>query len=207
MRAYNAKPENNAKRRAQRKILNARLEAKSKAAERNHERYEGEYKAKQIERSRSRWRDATPEQRAQIAEQKREYQARPENKAKELVRSRLRLAEPDAKIKARAKHLKGKFGLSLSDYDAMLEAQDDRCAICRIEPTEEHLLSVDHNHACCPGKKSCGKCLRGLLCAYCNRYLLGHAKDSVEILERAIQYLLNPPLLPSVGQQLAFDFG
>jgi len=29
----------------------------------------------------------------------------------------------------------------------------------------------DHDHVCCSGKKSCGKCLRGLLCHGCNTKL------------------------------------
>lgn len=30
------------------------------------------------------------------------------------------------------------------------------------------LLTVDHDHACCPGDRSCGRCVRGFLCVYCN---------------------------------------
>jgi hypothetical protein len=27
---------------------------------------------------------------------------------------------------------------------------------------------VDHDHACCPGENTCGQCVRGLLCNFCN---------------------------------------
>lgn len=29
-------------------------------------------------------------------------------------------------------------------------------------------LVVDHDHACCPGERSCGNCIRGLICFQCN---------------------------------------
>jgi hypothetical protein len=27
---------------------------------------------------------------------------------------------------------------------------------------------IDHDHTCCPGERSCGKCIRGVLCMQCN---------------------------------------
>lgn len=49
-------------------------------------------------------------------------------------------------------------------------------------------IHVDHDHACCPGKISCGKCVRGYLCLSCNT-LLGKAKDSPALLQSLIEYL------------------
>jgi hypothetical protein len=53
-------------------------------------------------------------------------------------------------------------------YLAMLEAQNGVCGICRKPPGAKR-LHVDHDHACCPQSgRSCGECVRGLLCFRCN---------------------------------------
>lgn len=67
----------------------------------------------------------------------------------------------------------------------MLHAQDGKCAICKTASWDkEHKkfrrLVVDHDH-------KTGK-VRGLLCANCN-LVLGHAKDSVQLLAASIAYL------------------
>lgn len=52
----------------------------------------------------------------------------------------------------------------------MLQEQGGVCAICK-QPPRRNKLHVDHDHSCCPGKRSCGRCIRGLLCASCNSKL------------------------------------
>lgn len=88
------------------------------------------------------------------------------------------------------KNLRCKYGLPLADYRAMLAAQGGVCAIasCGSVPTDEKRLQVDHDHACCPGYKSCGKCVRGLICAQCNQ-ALGFASDNVSRLLGMVDYL------------------
>lgn len=42
-------------------------------------------------------------------------------------------------------NLKQSYGLTPAEYDALLRAQDGRCAICRRPPGDRR-LSVDHDH-------------------------------------------------------------
>jgi|ERR1035437_7590231 hypothetical protein len=65
-----------------------------------------------------------------------------------------------------------KYGTTVEWYRDLLIKQLGLCAICG-HLSHHHgtiqRLQVDHNHACCDlHTKSCGKCLRGLLCADCN---------------------------------------
>jgi Recombination endonuclease VII len=69
-------------------------------------------------------------------------------------------------------------GISLDEFYEVLKNQDGKCKICN--KTSSKNLCIDHCHV--TGK------FRGLLCRNCNT-LLGHAKDSVEILQSAISYL------------------
>lgn len=74
---------------------------------------------------------------------------------------------------ARRSLLRSRYGLTLEDYDRMLYTQGGGCAICGRPPREGGpSLHVDHDHRCCSGsKKTCGKCIRGLLCYPCNSKL------------------------------------
>lgn len=78
------------------------------------------------------------------------------------------------------------------DWQRMNEAQGGNCAICKGPPIyndrTKGRLYIDHDHACCPGSYSCGKCIRGLICTRCN-VALGMVKDSIEILRSLITYL------------------
>ena len=80
-------------------------------------------------------------------------------------------------------------GLTKDSYEQLLKDQDYRCAICHTEIVylSRH-LAVDHDHNCCPGMRSCGKCIRGLLCVACNAGL-GQLKDNIGVLLSAIRYL------------------
>lgn len=77
--------------------------------------------------------------------------------------------------------------LTQMQRDRMLQEQGGVCAICKgVDPFGK--LVVDHDHACCPGQRSCGKCTRGLLCNACNKGL-GHFRDNIGFIGEAGEYL------------------
>ena len=82
--------------------------------------------------------------------------------------------------------LKRRYTLSVEDYNRMFEEQGGRCDICN-KPPNGRWLAVDHDHACCDGGRSCGECVRGLLCSGCNALLYSLEKHSWRI--PALEYL------------------
>lgn len=72
--------------------------------------------------------------------------------------------------------LKHLYGLSLEEYNNMLNKQKNKCLICGINKK----LDIDHNHK--NGK------VRGLLCQKCNKGI-GLLKENELILFNSIKYL------------------
>lgn len=86
------------------------------------------------------------------------------------------------------------FGINRDKYNEMLLSQGGGCAICSGPNRGGRMLAIDHDHACCPGEKTCGKCVRGLLCDSCN-HAIGKFKDDPDLLIRAARYLNHDQLL------------
>lgn len=85
------------------------------------------------------------------------------------------------KSKLRCTKLKRLYGITLEEYNILLEAQNSKCAICKINASEfKKDLAVDHCHTT--------GAVRGLLCTKCNPGL-GYFQDSTELLKAAIEYL------------------
>src|SRR5262245_41819246 len=117
-------------------------------------------------------------------EAKRRYNQR--HWAKQLERNaEWRINNPERNRALKQRHyLKKKYGLTHDLYQAMLEQQDGKCAICgeAYQHTTSGIgpLEVDHDH-------NTGA-VRGLLCRGCNTGI-GIFGDSIDILRAAIAYL------------------
>lgn len=82
-----------------------------------------------------------------------------------------------------------RHNLSVSARDELISRQNGLC-ICRGELIihGDGTYTVDHDHSCCSGGTSCGKCVRGLLCQSCN-WILGHSGDNARRLLTLAIYL------------------
>ena len=72
------------------------------------------------------------------------------------------------------------YNLSLGNYNKLFTKQKGKCAICCTKLVRSKSIHVDHDHITHK--------IRGLLCHNCNLGL-GHFKDRINILKKAIQYL------------------
>ena len=93
-------------------------------------------------------------------------------------------------IKDRISHLEKTYGISSEEYEILLKSQNNMCAICKGKNDKDHngrrYLCIDHDHS--------NNHIRGLLCNKCN-VLLGMARDNVNILQAAIEYLSKPAMV------------
>lgn len=87
----------------------------------------------------------------------------------------------------RCAQLRSRYGMAWAEFLSWAESQRYACAICH-EDFDDQTPVVDHDHGCCPGRKTCGACVRGLVCQNCNR-MLGHAHDDPARLRAAAAYL------------------
>ncbi len=83
------------------------------------------------------------------------------------------------KQQRRKTRLKTKYGLTVEQYNTMLEKQKCVCYICG-GVNSDRALAVDHCHTT--------GAVRKLLCTNCNT-LIGQAKDNIDLLNKAINYL------------------
>lgn len=77
--------------------------------------------------------------------------------------------------------------LTEEQYLSLMNLYDGMCHSCKNTPA----TNIDHDHSCCPKSRSCGRCVRGVLCHHCNT-ALGLIRDSIETLQNMIEYLQQP---------------
>lgn len=144
-------------------------------------RYREEHK-EQIREYNKRAHAANPEK---YREWTRRWRERNPEKALEYNRRRAPLREPMA-----TNH--GKDWREA--FTALWDTQGGRCYLCGEELPEYMRrdkggdVVFDHDHRCCPRRRSCSVCRRGLACDRCNR-LVGFAADSPELLRRVADAL------------------
>ena len=82
-----------------------------------------------------------------------------------------------------ANSIKSRYGITVDDYNAMLEFQGNSCFICskHIDDYDKDVFDIDH----CHDKGH----VRGVLCGPCNRGL-GLFKEDKDALLRSIMYLI-----------------
>jgi hypothetical protein len=81
-------------------------------------------------------------------------------------------------------HLWTHYRITIDQYQEMFLKQEGKCLICE----KSKKLVVDHDHSCCSGKLTCGKCTRGLVCQGCNT-LLGLIENNKGIIKKINKYL------------------
>lgn len=116
----------------------------------------------------SRWAEYRNSPEYDIDQQRNQQRADATQRRKELTKAQ----------KVRDTTVK-KYGITVLDYEQMLQTQNERCAICQDKPTD-HVLGVDHDHR--TGR------VRGLLCRRCN-VAIGYLRDDPELADAAANYL------------------
>ncbi len=131
-------------------------------------------------------------------EYKKEWWKKHYQKHKEEIKAKMKYRSDEDRAKAReryirnganylsrtpewrkAQHLKNKYGLSLEEYNQLLEDTGTFCPICRksfgkIPPV------IDHNHKT--------KKIRGIICRHCNLGI-GLLGEDIKILRKAIKWI------------------
>lgn len=140
------------------------------------------------------WRKANPERaKAQrIASVAKWENADPEHAKKVKKAARAAWQKANAtRVKEinRRSYVKRTYGITLDEYNAMIAAQNGRCAICETTHPGKGGWHLDHCHQT--------NAIRKILCVNCNRGL-GCFKDNITALSRAVIYLqeFQPQMAP-----------
>lgn len=111
-----------------------------------------------------------------------EYQKKWELDNKQILSEQSKKYYENHKEQYRRSHMRRFYGITLEEFNKILDKQDNKCKICKNNFKNSKDTHIDHCH-------ETGK-IRDLLCADCNK-MIGTAKENVEILKEAIKYLEN----------------
>ena len=132
-----------------------------------------------------RYVDSDPERKEKRAVRSKEWRYKNPERANELVREwKKKNSDRKSWLDNKSK-LWTHYRMSVDQYIDLFEKQDGVCAVCKLEKR----LVVDHDHACCSEKPTCGNCTRGLLCFKCNTYL--HYLEEYSHLENSAKKYLD----------------
>jgi hypothetical protein len=87
----------------------------------------------------------------------------------------------------RINHAAWTYGLTKEEYISLINSNDGKCYICGNEEKVIDSVSKKIRRICIDHDHSTGK-VRGLLCNLCNSGL-GKFKDSIDLIEKALDYL------------------
>ncbi|WP_406482986.1 MULTISPECIES: endonuclease domain-containing protein [unclassified Streptomyces] len=89
------------------------------------------------------------------------------------------------------------YNVTKEFVELLLRHQGRKCAVCGItEAGGRGTMHIDHDHGCCPGRRSCGECVRGLVCSNCNAYGLAWyeaLRPGLRTFDLLNDYIAEPP--------------
>lgn len=88
----------------------------------------------------------------------------------------------EQKRKRKDYNLRKRYGITLEDFESILAAQGNVCAVCK---QGDKVFCLDHNHKTLK--------VRGILCLNCNLRVIGGARDQDWKLVNAGIYVTNNP--------------
>ena len=94
------------------------------------------------------------------------------------------------KLRNKGAELRWLYGITPERFAEMLAEQEGCCYLCGepLDTETKRGVTVDHDHSCCRGQRSCGTCVRGLACGKCNAGI-GHFGDDPERMRRVADNL------------------
>lgn len=96
--------------------------------------------------------------------------------------------QPTAAARNRAAVRKHRYGITQVQYEALLDEQNNSCAVCERDFSDKVKPKIDHDRNCCPTASTCGKCLRGILCSECTTFAR-YIETRFDVMEDMFRYL------------------